>query len=307
MKTIDRVFVAVHKEDIRLARICVASIRHWYPHIPIYLLKDQASGVFSTQELEEKWAVRIWQTDPKPYGWGFIKLEPLFEKEAGRYLVLDSDIAFIGPLFDKLVQIDADFVVHGEAQSPKAMRDLYFDPSVVRSKIDRSFPDMPFTFNSGQYVATGGLLTRHDFEGVLHWGSPPRLRYPEFFNASDQGVLNYVLLKKLAADSVSVANASFMKWGIAELEELDLAAITSQSRYTALVHWAGMKSARLGAMPRSDILRFFERQYYSRIPGGQARLAGRIVLDAGRRSANRVSRKLRTLLRRTDVVSPALS
>jgi hypothetical protein len=295
VSAIERVFVAAHKGDLRLTRICVASIRHWYPDMPIFLLKDQALESFSTRELEENWNVGVWKTDGGPYGWGFIKLEPLFDRRAGRYLVVDSDVAFIGPLLDELQRYRADFVVHGETQPPEAMRDLYFDASRVRSTINQSLQNIPFTFNSGQYVATGGLLERSDFDEVLRWSSPPVVRYPEFFNAGDQGVLNYVVLKQLAAGTLSIDSANFMRWGVAELEALDLSAIASSSPYSALIHWAGMKRARLGAMPRADILRFFEREYYSRISGGRARLGLRILYESGRRIAKRVSRRLRKL------------
>jgi hypothetical protein len=293
--TIDRVFVATHRRDVRLTRICVASIRHWYPDIPICLLKDEAFGSFSTRELEEHWNVRVWKTERRPYGWGFIKLEPLFQREAGRYLVLDSDIAFIGPVLDELQQFGADFVVHGETQPGDRMRELYFEPSLVQKFIDRSLAEVPFTFNSGQYVATGGLLDRSDFDSVLTWNSPPVVRYPEFFNRGDQGVLNYVLLKRQAEGALSIDSASFMKWEAPDLESLDLSAIATSSPYAALIHWAGMKRNRLGAMPRADILRFFEHRYYARIKGGRLRLGARIAVDFGRRLAERVTRKVRSL------------
>jgi hypothetical protein len=307
VSAVERVFVAVHKQDIRLARICVASIRHWYPDIPIYLLKDEASGSFSTRELEDKWKVAVWKTPPISYGWGFIKLEPLFEKNAGRYLILDADVAFIGPLLDELQRFDSDFVVHGETQPPEALRNLYFDPAFVRARINQSFRDVPFTFNSGQYVATGGLLERSNFEEVLNWRSPPSVRFPEFFNAGDQGVLNYVVLKQFAEGSLTVTSAHFMKWGLGELEALDLAAIKSSSPYTALIHWAGMKNPRLGAMPRADILRFFEERYYSRILGGRARLIVRVLLDTVTRVSLRASRKVRKLFRMSGTTAPVLS
>jgi hypothetical protein len=303
--SIDRVFVAAHRRDVRLTRICIASIRHWYPDIPIYLLKDEASESFSTRELEEQWNVRVWKTERRQYGWGFIKLEPLFQREAGRYLVLDSDIAFIGPLLDQLQQFDADFVVHGETQPADRMRELYFEPSLVQKVVERSLTEVPFTFNSGQYVATGGLLDRSDFDSVLTWSSPPVVRYPEFFNRGDQGVLNYVLLKRQAEGALSIAAASFMKWEAADLESLDLSAIATSSPYAALIHWAGMKRNRLGAMPRADILRFFEHRYYARINGGRLRLGARITVDFGRRIAERVTRKVRSLANARTIAAVA--
>ena len=42
--TIDAVYIACYKYDLRFTRILVASIRHWYPEIPIYLIKDRFYG-----------------------------------------------------------------------------------------------------------------------------------------------------------------------------------------------------------------------------------------------------------------------
>ena len=38
MKPIDRIIIACCERDFWLTRICVASIRYWYPEIPIGLL-----------------------------------------------------------------------------------------------------------------------------------------------------------------------------------------------------------------------------------------------------------------------------
>jgi hypothetical protein len=60
-------------------------------------------------------------------------------------------------------------------------------------------------------------------------------------------------------------------------------------------------------MPRADILRFFEREYYSRISGGQARLRLRILYESGRHIAKRVSRRLRKLTTASKIAPRAAS
>src|SRR3954471_12546197 len=189
MTAIDRVYIACHRRDLRLTKICVASIREWYPTLPIYLLKDEFNGAFNTTDLEERWNVRVWPLQERIFGWGFIKLEPLFMSERIRFLVLDSDIAFVGPVLDVLARESADFVVQQEAQPASEIPRLYFDPEIM-SRRDSEFPGVSFTFNSGQLVATGGLLRRDDFESLVHWSAPRRVAQPDAFNASDQGVLN---------------------------------------------------------------------------------------------------------------------
>jgi hypothetical protein len=43
-------------------------------------------------------------------------------------------------------------------------------------------------------------------------------------------------------------------------------AVAEQSVRPLVVHWAGMKQARLSAMIGADVLRSFEEFYYSRLP-----------------------------------------
>lgn len=277
MSRIDHVYIATHRGDLRLTRICVASVRRWYPRIPIFLLKDLANGDFSTRELEERWDVKVWPTQERSFGWGFIKLEPLFAPERGRYLVLDSDIVFVGRVIDTLERFDADFVVQEESQPERDVPALYFDASAIRNSLDPTFTSTAFTFNTGQYVATSGIMRREDFDALVGWTSPRRVLHPECFNSSDQGVLNYVVLKKLAAGEITVARTPFMKWGAKEMSEFEVHSLHERSPYPYLIHWAGLKRRRQGQMLRADILQHFEREYYARLPFGTTRFLARTV------------------------------
>ena len=49
---IEGVAISCYRFDVDLTRLCVASIRFWYPHIPIWLLKDRQYGDFDTDEIE---------------------------------------------------------------------------------------------------------------------------------------------------------------------------------------------------------------------------------------------------------------
>jgi hypothetical protein len=272
---IERIYIATHRDDLRLTRICVASVRRWYPDIPIYLLKDFANGEFSTSEIEARWDVRVWPTQERSFGWGFIKLEPLFATERTRYLVLDSDIVFIGRVIEALERFGEDFVVQQEEQKPSNIPSLYFDAARIRESLNPRFAGPAFTFNTGQYVATSGLLDRSDFDGLVRWSEPRRVLHPESFNPSDQGVLNYVLLESVAAGAITVARTPFMKWGADEMREFRLASLDASSPYPYLIHWAGLKKRRIGQMLRADILREFEGAYYARVPNGTLRQLAR--------------------------------
>ena len=287
MSRIDRIYVAAHRGDLRLTRICIASVRTWYPEIPIFLLKDEVGGTFCTREIEEVWNVRLWPTAEHIFGWGFIKLEPLFDSERIRYLMLDSDTVFLGRVIDALEKFATDFVVQEELQSAQDVAPLYFDAAKIRHSFNPRFSGAAFTFNSGQYVATSGLISRKDFGDLVVWSEPRRVRYAEMFNPGDQGVLNYVVNERFAAGTLSVARTPFMKWGREEMAEFDVAALGDASPYPFVIHWAGLKKVRLGQMLRADILRHFERAYYARIANGFARRRLRIVRSEAERWRSR--------------------
>jgi hypothetical protein len=290
MPKIDRVYIATHRKDLRLTRICVASVRQWYPDIPIFLLNDEANGSFSTREIETTYKVRVWPTPQRIFGWGFIKLEPLFDTERHRFLILDSDIVFLGRVIEALERFDTDFVVQEEKQSLADVPTLYFDSNKIRTSLNPELSDPAFTFNTGQYVGTSGMIAREDFAALVEWSQPRRVRYPEMFNPSDQGVLNYVLLEKFATGSISVARTPFMKWGKEELSSFEVASLNGNSPYPFLIHWAGLKHLRLRRMLRSDILDHFEAAYYRRLAFGRARKWARLVQDETERWYRRAGR-----------------
>ncbi|MDB4911623.1 MAG: hypothetical protein JWO39_2446 [Gemmatimonadetes bacterium] len=290
MSRIDRVYIAAHRKDLRLTRICVASVRRWYPDIPVFLLKDETNGTFSTREIEATWNVRVWPTKERSFGWGFIKLEPLFDTERHRFLMLDSDIVFLGKVIDALERFDADFVVQEETQPPSDVPDLYFDAAKIRASFNPGLRDPEFTFNTGQYVGTSGLVAREDFSNLVEWSQPRRVRYGDMFNPGDQGVLNYDVLEKLADLSISVARTPFMKWGKVEMSPFEVASLDGYSPYPFVIHWAGLKHLRLRRMLRADILSHFEAAYYRRLAFGHARRWARLVGDETERWYRRAGR-----------------
>lgn len=296
-RPVEAIYVATHKFDIRLTRICVASIRYWYPEIPIYLIKDNIAGEFSTTEIERTWDVGIFPTDVEKFGWGFSKLEPPLNPTGIRALVIDADIVFVGKVLDMLSTHEDDIVVHREDQPSQPsgrFNELYFSLELLR-EYDPGFQFPRFSFNSGQFVITTGVLTREDFNGLIDWGNPRSVVRPEIFNKSDQGVLNYVVMKKHAAGDLSVARVPFMVWDPEEMRKFDISRIDRDSPYPQLIHWAGLRLPRMLKMPRADILSKFEAHYYSRIPLGRLRRHVRILAQ---RSANVKSRIVAKITRK---------
>ncbi len=271
---IERIYIACYKHDFRFTRILVSSIRFWYPDIPISLIKDETYGPFDTRQLESVCNVDVYPAENKKFGWGFAKLEPLFAQQRQRCLILDSDIVFVGPVLDLLQQHGDDFVVTHEVPPDSSFVErLYFNLDELK-RLDPAFTYPGFTFNTGQVVATTGIFKRSDFDPFVERGSPPALKQPDVFRCGEQGVLNYLLMKRQASGEISLARVRFMEVASDDIcQDIRLAELTAESKYRFLIHWCGLTrdqySPLLRNMIRADILLHFEDQYYARQKHGQ--------------------------------------
>lgn len=269
---IDRIYIAGCRQDLRFTHCCVASIRHWYPRIPICLIKDESQGSYDTSELECGWDVTLFETGRKSFGWGFAKLEPLFHPAGERCLVLDSDTVFLGRVLERLEDCGADFVVAQSPNPPEEIRQHYFDLGAL-AEFDPNFVFPDYTFNSGQFVATTGILTRADFDPLVDFSATPRIARADVFAGADQGVLNYVLMKKCEEGRLTLQRLEFMWWaGWLKPRAVKRRKLADRSGYPYVVHWAGPKRRLFRLTRNGHILRYFESYYYSRVSRGQRRL-----------------------------------
>lgn len=272
--TIEQIYIAGFRHDVQFTRTCVASIRRWYPHIPITLIKDEFYGAYSTRDIERNFGCDVLKTEQNRFGWGFGKLEPLFLREKKRFLVLDSDIVLVGPVLARLEKLETDFVVQREEPSPEFVGTHYFDLASLR-RLDPGFDFPGFTFNTGQWVGTSGLIQRADFEPWLQPGFPPRLKWPEVFKLGEQGLLNYVLQKAARTGRITLARERFMEVGNdPPVADIDLARLDENSPYRFLIHWCGLRQSTFGGMVRGDILEHFEAAYFERLRFGALRRIG---------------------------------
>jgi hypothetical protein len=265
---VDCVYIAACARDARLARICVASIRYFYPDVPIRLLAAQPLQSGLAEELRP-WGVELVDLPEGDYGWGFVQLEPLFGKPGERFLVLDVDTVITGPVLD-LWQSDSHFLVDNEELPDADSKRLYYDWEMLW-KVDPDIQSAKIAFNSGQWFGTAGLLSRDEFDPWLEWTMPRQLRYPEHFMGGEQGVMNCVLLKKEVFDGIRIERRLLMRWPGISMDQLDPESVAKRIAPPLIVHWAGMKKARVGAMVGGDLLLFFERYYYDRMAGGKFR------------------------------------
>ncbi|MDX6767710.1 MAG: hypothetical protein SFU85_13085 [Candidatus Methylacidiphilales bacterium] len=260
-------------DDVPYTQCCVASIRHFYPEIPIYLFKDRRLGDYDTSELESACRVELWPTDREAYGWGWAKLEILSSQPSRRLLILDSDIVLAGPLLRSLEVFEEDFVVVLERFTPESQREFYYDLAKLQL-MDPDWVESGMNFNSGQFVATTGLMNMRDFDPWV--GDTPEwhLKQPEVFKCNDQGLLNYLLSKWEKEGRLTLRRHSFMQWANGnDLPHLTPESMAQSSLHRVLVHWAGTKSVDFSTMPNGRLLEFYRgiyqgmvAQYRKRMP-----------------------------------------
>jgi hypothetical protein len=277
MSGIDHIYIAASARDARFTRICVASVRYFYPDVSIKILVGGPLQRGLATELQRYWNVDIKDLPRRDYGWGFVKLEPLFFPPGERFLVLDSDTAFVGTVLDVLMDCSSPFIVDEEQQSPVDLERLYYDWQKVAA-VDAAARPPAFVFNSGQWLGTSGIVDRAEFDLFLDWTNPPRLRHPGLFMPGDQGILNYVLNLRVAG-GLDVARRVIMRWPGHSMEGISVEQVSARKAPPLVVHWAGLKKNRIGNMQGHDVLFFFERYYYSRIPWGQAKRRFRAWTD----------------------------
>lgn len=278
MSKIEKIIIACYKKDIWFTRICVASIRYWYPTIPIYLIKDFMLGHFDTSEIEQSYKVSVFDTKGKRFGWGFSKFEVLFSKSKERVLLIDSDIVFLGKVIDFLESFDEDFIVSPHIiANPKSelFRTRYFDINKLLN-IDPNYIYPGFAFNTGQIVVTCGKISQSDFLNFVDWTEPPALKRKDIFSLANQGILNYILVKKCQLGKLSMGSHRFMYWAFYNANpKFEVSKIKNRQSYPCLMHWAGFsihvktKSPPLSKMPYSDILKFYNTFYYSEVKFGK--------------------------------------
>lgn len=265
----DGVVISCYRFDLEFTRICVASIRHWYPDVPIWLLKDHQYGDFNTAEIEKYWNVQVYPAQEK-LGWGFGKLVVMTELPRRRFLFLDSDTAFAGRVLDRLEGFDENLVVENKDYvAINEVEDQFYSLDGIR-QLDPTFKFPGFGFNGGELVATTGVLTKGDFAGLLDWQTLT-VKHPEIFKMGDQGLTNYVVLRKMQRGELTLRREPLMVWpGDAErAKHIQVTDFTSDSPHQQVIHWAGLRWGKAPEeMLRSDILLHFEKMYYSRIPLG---------------------------------------
>lgn len=270
------IVVFCYKKDYFLARLCIASIRYYYPEAEIYLLKDYLAGDFDSRELELAFKVTELDLGIKKYGWSAAKVHFLLSNyfSEQRVLTLDCDIVLAGRFLENLYlkTNGADFVVDPEFwENPyegNVPRHYYNFADV--EKFDPQFIFPGYVFNGGQMIVTPGKITTDQISPFFDTTTFPFYKRRDILPQVDQSLLNYLLPKLAQEGTVTLVAENFMVWSDGEeAKVIDLAKLKEGATYTFLIHWAGvLRVSHLAVMTRADILLFFEDYYYTKVPMG---------------------------------------
>ena len=267
---VDVIYLAACSRDARLTRICVASIRYFYPSVPIKILAGDILQRGLATELNRYWNVGLADLPVGDYGWGLVKLEPLFGPKGQRFMVCDVDTVFTGRVLDRRAESDAPFFVDNEKLSDEDFKRLYYDWDALVS-IDPEVQSARKAFNVGQWFGQAGFVERSDFDQWVEWTLPRSLCFPDVFMGGDQGVINYVLLKKEAFKELRIERGELMRWPGHGMNDLTPEAVRSGEAPVLVIHWAGMKAILLRNVVGGDLLKFYEDFYYTRLPAAPIR------------------------------------
>ena len=270
------IIIFCHKKDFFLAKILVASIRFYYPTIEIYVCKDLLNGNFQTKELEKFWKVNILDLGIKNFGWSAAKMhfylsDKLKDKKA---LLLDADIVFTGRVLDRLIPLamENDVIVSPEYHTGNEgewLKKQFYDIDIVQ-KMHPDFRLPGYYFNCGQLIARSELFTADEVKGVFDKNNFPFWINRQDFPLVDQGVLNYLLPYKEQKNEIRIARDEYYVWIDSDMaRRMDFAGVVEGEKYPFMIHWAGNERIPfIYGMFRGDILVYFQKLYYKKIPYG---------------------------------------
>lgn len=290
---IDRVYISNYKSDVRFLRPCVASIRAWYPEIPITIIQDFHGGAYRIDEACTAWNLEPYETDVQRFGSGWSRLEPLLHAQPERFLYLDADIVFTGRVIDALEQYDEDVVLTAEESRPDEIARYWFDLEKLAA-FDPAFVFRGSAYNVGLFVANTGLLSAEDLQQLIVFSEPRRARYPETLLLYESGPLNYLFLKKAQEDKLTLGVSDVMRFcPSTRMPEVTLEALADGTEPPYALHWAGgMKHRPFNLLPNGHVLRHFTNRYYERLAGGSARQVWWQVREQAGLNVRRLKRKV---------------
>lgn len=271
------IVVCCNKRDFFLAKICIASVRYYYPDIPIELVKDLGNGYFNSGKLERAFNVKRVDLGIKKMGWSGAKFHYLYHMPKGKKVfLLDADIVFAGPFLERLQYLYTlnDYVVSADLNDDPYSdfaRLTYFETRKIETKFP-AYKHPGYFFNAGQLFVTVGSIAKEVLDIFFDQNKFPYWRDTDLFPLVDQSVYNYLLPTLANQGKLKLATDHFMVWCRSDRAKLiTLESIRAKSFDGGVIHWAGdLRLAYVQKMTRGDILNFFEDYYFQQVSIGTA-------------------------------------
>jgi hypothetical protein len=268
----DTIVVFANRRDFCLTKICVASIRYFYPEVKILLVKDLLNGNFNTSRLQQAFNIKVLHTRKKFYGWGAAKVHFLLNQEVPqeRYLCLDSDTIFVGKVLEIINKTSSPFVVNAVKFDPPIQApeiELYVCPESVKEHYpDYEYPG--YFFNTGQIVVTPGIIDKGLLFPSFDVDNYPFYKNRDVFRLVDQAVLNAILPVLSKRKNIKIGTCHFMEWSVTffsdnyncKFEDL------IHKSFPFIIHYAGdIRTFKLEEMRGAQILITYRQQYYANL------------------------------------------
>ncbi len=264
------IVIFANRRDFFLTKLCVASIRYYYPEVEIYLVKDILNGNFNSNLIEKKFNVKSIRLSKKYFGWGAAKLHFLIENKLSqkKILFLDSDIVFLGKVLNKLLNNNSSFILNPEYFSfplESLVKKYYVDPD----KIKHIFPQYEFPgyfFNVGQMVLTPSYVEESLINLCFDKNKFPYYTRIDSFNTAEQSILNVVLPIVFNNHNIKPGLVDFMKWSVSFFEnnKNNNADFLIDGNCQYLLHYAGdVRTRNLAKMKGFKLLSFFKNVHNS--------------------------------------------
>jgi hypothetical protein len=216
-----------HAGDKFMVQATLASMRYYFPMVPICLVVD---GAFDVSDLEKDYGLIVLRISdlPSPEMRKLIagnyraKLAALWEGPFEFYVWLDSDAIVWGD-FTSQLRFDLDFQIFGPDSErvddsletiPGWLPHFFFDPSLLK-QFDPDFKwQGNLYFCSGAFACRRNVITFDQWTKAELWGR---------WKMGEQGLLNYLVHSKAGRGELKAAAANlqhiWVQHGKRELEE----------------------------------------------------------------------------------------
>jgi hypothetical protein len=264
------IVVFANAKDYFFTKICIASIRYFYPDIEISLVKDELNGKFSTRTLEKRFNVKKIRLSQRYFGWAAAKIHFLVERnENKKYLCLDSDIIFAGLVLNNFNNIEADVIVSPdfcEKPIPKEIEKNYFNLSEIENEY-QNYEYPGYFFNAGQTLINPSKFSNLDFVELFNAKKYPYYLSTEVFPLVDQSILNYLFPKLNNEGRIKLIGIEFMKWSVNYFLNPNSNSIEIlENKENFLIHYAGdHRVIHLDQMKGSVLLKFYQNCFFARL------------------------------------------